>query len=283
MIASTVRSGYALGWAIGPVLGTLSAAALGYRVSLALTGVLVLLPLIPPRRLRDGTARTDGEGPASRPHPAPTDHPDRRRPDRSNGSRSLWLFAAVCLLALTGEALRLTYLPVLAVDRLGVPLWLFGVLISAAPVVELVAMPAAGALADRFGLRVVIFCGLLIDSRVRRLRVQLRGARPPPWTTPQRLLRRGAPRPRRDVRPTAPSGRRGLCRVSVLCRSDPLSGSGRPFGEHVRRPYGTGNPVFHPRRALLGCRRAAAVDAGRGRPTLANTQLGSGFTGRRQR
>lgn len=70
----------------------------------------------------------------------------------------------VCLLALTGESLRITYLPILAVDRLGISLWLFGIVVAVAPVVELVAMPAAGALANRFGLKRVIVVGLLVGA-----------------------------------------------------------------------------------------------------------------------
>lgn len=165
-IASTVRSGYALGWAVGPLLGSMLAAASGYRVALAVTGLLVLLPLLPLRRLRRTWVRPPAQAYEvdSEHQTEPTIGLQRRRRRRSWGGRSLWLFAAVCLLALTGEALRLSYLPVLAVDRLGVPLWLFGVLVSIAPVIELGAMPAAGLVAERFGLKIVIFGGLLIGA-----------------------------------------------------------------------------------------------------------------------
>ena len=164
-ITSTIRSGYSLGWALGPVLGSLLADGLGYRAALAASGLLVLLPLLPlchpAVRVRPPGSSNDRSSPRRR-----ADQPDNavRRQDRSWGARSLWLFAVVCLLALTGEALRLTYLPLLAVDRLGVPLWLFGLLVSLAPVIELGAMPAAGMLADRLGLRPVIFVGLIVGA-----------------------------------------------------------------------------------------------------------------------
>ncbi|SEQ40807.1 MFS transporter [Microlunatus flavus] len=170
-ITSTVRTGYSLGWAVGPVIGTALASVLGYRGALVASGLFVLLPLVPLRWLRttgpgrdEGRDRTGADEQASartaaRPAPA-LDGPART----SWGARSLWLFAVVCLLALTGESLRITYLPILAVDRLGLSLWLFGIVVSVAPVVELVAMPAAGALADRFGLKRVIVVGLVVGA-----------------------------------------------------------------------------------------------------------------------
>lgn len=165
-ITSTVRTGYSLGWAVGPVIGSLLAAGLGYRAALVASGVFVLLPLVPLsslRQVRPGP-RSDREPQGSdRPHAAPA--VDADDPVRASwGARSLWLFALVCLLALTGESLRITYLPILAVDRLGVSLWLFGLVVSVAPVVELVAMPAAGALADRFGVKRVILGGLVVGA-----------------------------------------------------------------------------------------------------------------------
>ena len=169
-VTSTVRTGYSLGWAIGPVIGSLLAAGLGYRTALVASGLFVLLPLVPLLTLRSVGRSPHGDGathevvrpPARTPAP-PTGRADPSTP-ASWGSRSLWLFALVCLLALTGESLRITYLPILAVDRLGISLWLFGTVVSVAPVVELVAMPAAGALADRFGPKPVIVCGLLVGA-----------------------------------------------------------------------------------------------------------------------
>ncbi|GAB2591549.1 sugar efflux transporter [Microlunatus antarcticus] len=166
-VTSTVRTGYSLGWAVGPVLGSLLAAGLGYRTALAVSGVFVLLPLIPLLQLRQvekGSAWASSNAQTNAETGASTSTQAGGRERGSWGSRPLWLFAVVCFLALTGESLRLTYLPILAVDRLGIPLWFFGVLVSVAPVVELVAMPAAGALADRFGLKRVLLGGLLLGA-----------------------------------------------------------------------------------------------------------------------
>ena len=167
-VTSTVRTGYSLGWAIGPLIGTVLAAGLGYRTALVVSGLFVLLPLVP---LRPAASMQDGDsksGEAGRPGVQAAARPTQEvvgEPTRASwGARSLWLFAVICLLALTGESLRITYLPILAVDRLGISLWLFGIVVSVAPVVELVAMPAAGALADRFGLKRVILAGLIVGA-----------------------------------------------------------------------------------------------------------------------
>jgi len=45
-----------------------------------------------------------------------------------------------------------------------VALWLFGILVSVAPLAELVAMPAAGVLADRWGLKRVFAAGVFVGA-----------------------------------------------------------------------------------------------------------------------
>ena len=158
-VASTVRTGYSLGWAAGPLLGGALAAALGYRAALAATAVLVLITLVPLRGLRGVRSHPTLDDRSER---GPDGRPAPKRTVR--GGMLLWLFAAACLLALTGEAIRLTYLPVLAVDRLAVPLALFGVLVAVAPLAEVVVMPLAGATADRWGLRIVILVGFALGA-----------------------------------------------------------------------------------------------------------------------
>lgn len=169
-IAISLRSGYALGWAIGPLLGTFLAAVLGYRSALAATGLFVLLPLLPLLPLRRLRLRhldrksTSDDAEAIQLSIRQSDRYRRSPKPIESRTRSLWVFAVVCLLALTGEAVRLSYLPVLAVDRLGIPLWVFGVILSVAPLLELVIMPVTGSLADKVGLKRVIFAGLLIGA-----------------------------------------------------------------------------------------------------------------------
>ena len=132
------------------------------------------------------------------------------------------------LLGLTAEAIRLTYMPILAVDRLGVSLGALGLLLAVAPAVELAAMPAAGALADRQGLKpcwplgsgfgMAGFVAFADQRRSRRL-----GRR----AGAERLLHRDHPRARYDVRPAATPVRRRLRYLSVLRRPSPV-------GDHRR-------------------------------------------------
>jgi len=146
-IASTVRTGYALGWAVGPLVGTLLAGWFGYRLALGSTAVFLIAVLLPLRGLdvRGHHSRSDGA--------------EGERPRRLGGA-ALWVFALVCVLALTGEMIRLAYLPILAVGELEIGLAVFGWLMSIAPVVELAAMPIAGVLADRFGLVRLLGAGM---------------------------------------------------------------------------------------------------------------------------
>ncbi len=155
-VTSVVRTGYSFGWVIGPVIGAAAAAQLGYRAAIAASALIALAALVPLfslRRLlrspgREIDARVpgvDGVGPVTE--------------GRSWGKRGLWMFAGASLLGLTAEAIRLTYLPILAVDRLGVPLGALGLLLALAPAVELAAMPAAGTLADRWGLKPMLAVG----------------------------------------------------------------------------------------------------------------------------
>lgn len=164
-IASTARTAYCLGWATGPLLGRMLASLAGYRAALATTAVFVLATLIPLRSLRAAQSPLPAPPvPALRPDATPTTGA-RSNPGRRRGPRAaLWVFAAACLLAFTAESVRLTYLPLLAVDRLAIPLALFGVLVAVAPVIEVVASPIAGVLADRWGLKVLLLAGLTIGG-----------------------------------------------------------------------------------------------------------------------
>ena len=155
-VTSVVRTGYSFGRVIGPAIGAVAAAQLGYRAAIAasaLVALAALVPLFSLRRLRRSPGREiDARVPG-------VDGVGHVTDGRSWGKRGLWMFAGANLLGLTAEAIRLTYLPILAVDRLGVPLGALGLLLALAPAVELAAMPAAGALADRWGLKPMLAVG----------------------------------------------------------------------------------------------------------------------------
>lgn len=153
-VTSVVRTGYSFGWMLGPVLGSLVAGWAGYRAAFAITAALFLSALIPLARLRVRRAPAE-----------PTGRRGAEPAGRGGvpGAR-LAVFGLVCLLVLSGETVRLAYLPILATDRLGMGLGQFGGLMAVAPFVELAAMPLAGVLADRLGLGRVLVAGLAVGG-----------------------------------------------------------------------------------------------------------------------
>lgn len=151
MVTSAIRTAYSFGWTLGSVLGNFVAAWLGYRAVFLLAAVLLSGALVPISRL------------------------DLRRvsqlyPDvkQTNGGRGamlgLVLFGIVCTLMLTGKTVQQAYLPIFAVERLGISLTQFGVIMSVAPLSELFLMPLAGVLDDRFGLTKILLSGFVIGG-----------------------------------------------------------------------------------------------------------------------
>ena len=75
---------------------------------------------------------------------------------------NLVCFGVVCLFVLSGDAIKLAYLPLYVVNGLKQNLIAFGSLLSISAIAELAAMPLAGVLADKIGMRKVIAGGILI-------------------------------------------------------------------------------------------------------------------------
>lgn len=148
-ITSTLRGGNALGCVIGPVLGGLLATSLGLRTVFASAAILYLLAAASTLRLRSLNRV---------PHAAV---PRPRRPSGRIGWQ-LWAYGAGITLVLSGDAMKLAYMPVLVVDHLGRRPVEFGVLMSVSAVVEIIVFPLAGALADRVGQARVIAAALVI-------------------------------------------------------------------------------------------------------------------------
>lgn len=153
-VMSVVRTGYSFGWMLGPVIGSLVAGWAGYRAAFAVTAALFLPALVPLARLR---VRRAPPNPTDRPVAEPTG-------TRAMPGARLAVFGLVCLLVLSGETVRLAYLPILATERLGMGLGEFGGLMAVAPLTELAAMPLAGVMADRFGLGRVLVVGLAVGA-----------------------------------------------------------------------------------------------------------------------
>jgi MFS transporter, SET family, sugar efflux transporter len=76
----------------------------------------------------------------------------------------LWAYGIGIALVLSGDAMKLGYMPLLVVDHLGHRPVEFGVLMSASAVVELIAFPLAGALADKVGQAKVIAAALVVGA-----------------------------------------------------------------------------------------------------------------------
>ncbi len=150
-VTSAIRTAYSFGWTLGPVLGSFVAAWLGYRAVFLLAAILLLCALIPISKL--DLRRTTQL------------YPDAKQTGSGRGALlGLVLFGVVCALMLLGETVRQAYLPIFAVEGLGMSLTQFGVLLSVAPLSELFLMPLAGVLADRYGLTKILLSGFIIGG-----------------------------------------------------------------------------------------------------------------------
>lgn len=152
-ITSIIRTAYSFGWMLGPAIGPLIASFVGYRLAFWSSIFFFMAILIPLSRLRvkemPRLERTRGEA---------------KGKEKKMANVSLLFFGFICALALTGEAARIAYLPLLAIDHLGMSVFHFGLLMSVAPLTELFIMPISGMLADKFGLNKLLFSGFLIGS-----------------------------------------------------------------------------------------------------------------------
>ena len=152
MITSTLRGGNAVGYVIGPALASFLATGLGLRTVFVSAAILYILAagstlwLRPSNRISDRAA-------ARPPH----------QPSGRIGFQ-LCAYGAGITLVLSGDAMKLGYMPVLVVDHLGHRPADFGILLSASAVVEFVVFPLAGVLADRIGPAKVITIALLIGA-----------------------------------------------------------------------------------------------------------------------
>jgi MFS transporter, SET family, sugar efflux transporter len=152
-VMSTVRLGFSLGFMTGPLLGSVLGGVAGLRVTLIASGICTLLQAVPmigqtvTRAVPDRVEPPDGAGPkASRP---PSLLP-------------LVTFLGLSVLAMCGDTIRFSYLPIYMELQLGTPDWLRGVVISVQSVGMLVFIPIMGALADRFGAHRLVVLNVLL-------------------------------------------------------------------------------------------------------------------------
>jgi len=151
-ITSTLRGGNAVGYVIGPALASFLATALGLRTVFVSAAILYLLAAGSTLWLRSSDRISD----TAVPRPP-------RRPSGRIGLQ-LWAYGAGITLVLSGDAMKLGYMPVLVVDHLRHRPVDFGILLSVSAAVEFIVFPLAGALADRVGQVKVISIALFIGA-----------------------------------------------------------------------------------------------------------------------
>jgi SET family sugar efflux transporter-like MFS transporter len=144
-LVASVRTAYAAGWIVGPVVGNWVGLTLGLRELFVFTAALYLCSQVPLLALR--TLRKTAPGSYQQPQG------DRR------SAVPVFVFAGLCALAMSGDTLKLSFLPIFMRTQLEVPAWLQGAVISTQPLLELVLIPAMGVLADRFGAARLLIVG----------------------------------------------------------------------------------------------------------------------------
>lgn len=150
-VVAVIRMAMAFGWIVGPVFGALLGALLGLRPLLFLTGVCVLLSLVPLIGVKAGPPFV-GEVVPRPTAPAPRQH----------SLLPLLIFTGVYILIMCGETVKLAYLPLYMDGELRVDAGVRGAIIGLQPLLELLLMPLAARLASRFGIARVLIVGAVL-------------------------------------------------------------------------------------------------------------------------
>lgn len=168
-VVAVMRMAMAFGWIVGPVIGAVLGAVLGLRPLLLVTGISVLISILPligakaPSLAERSAAVTrlrhpDDATAAGEPGVAPTQPAVRR--DAS--MLPLLVFTGIYVLIMCGETVKLAYLPLYMDGELRVDAGVRGAIIGLQPLIELLLMPFAARLASRFGVMRVLFVGALM-------------------------------------------------------------------------------------------------------------------------
>jgi MFS transporter, SET family, sugar efflux transporter len=152
-IVSIVRMALTAGWIIGPVLGSLLAAAISPRAMLAATAICLLAQLIPMGFIRTTQPVTD----ATPVTEAKSEHVVRRRGLRV--MLPLLAFTGLYVLVYAGEPIKYGYLPIYMHDQLHLPTVITGAVIGIQPLIELMLMPVAVVVARRIGMMRLMILG----------------------------------------------------------------------------------------------------------------------------
>ena len=144
-IVASVRTAYAAGWIVGPIVGNWIGLAIGLRELLVITAALYLgsqLPLLALRSLR----KSESE-------------PGAEQATKRASATLIYVFAGLCAFAMSGDTIKISFLPIYMREQLGAPAWLQGAVISTQPVLELLLIPLMGVLADKFGATRLLVIG----------------------------------------------------------------------------------------------------------------------------
>lgn len=151
-VTTTIRTAWSFGFVFGPLLGSALATVVGIRAAFLVAAALYLLCLVPLQRLTIAVPAQHDRG------------AEDSAPSTSRAPRLLLAFTALCALVLCGQTFRNAYLPLHITTHLGGSMAAVSTLMAISPVVELVTLPLAGALADRVGLSWLIGTGLAIAT-----------------------------------------------------------------------------------------------------------------------
>lgn len=153
VVNATIRTAFSLGFVLGPLLGSALAALVSFRVAFVVAGCLNLLCLVPLAGLKIPVAtNTERDSTNTERQPA--------RQGRMQTNGLLYVFVGVCTLVEMGTALRITYLPIDVTHHLGGSLRQYGTVMAIAALAELITLPAAGVLAQRFRIGRLFSLGL---------------------------------------------------------------------------------------------------------------------------
>ncbi len=148
---SNIRVAYALGWVVDPIFGSWFGLAFGLRSLFLATALLYMLSLRPIARFSIARAQVGpgiGNAPAGR-----------------DSALTLLLFVGLCILAMSGETIKWSFLPLYIEENLNAPAWIRGAVISTHPFLELMLIPFGGWLSERFGahrpILIGIACGII--------------------------------------------------------------------------------------------------------------------------
>ncbi|MFJ4222959.1 MFS transporter [Microbacterium sp. NPDC089695] len=162
-VIAVMRTAMAFGWVVGPVLGAVLGAALGLRPLLLLTGLSILLSIVPLIGVRTPPVRAERSSPI---RSAPDDPAELGAAATGativavrRSMAPLLLFTAIYILIMCGETVKLAYLPLYMDRTLGMDAGLRGAVIGLQPLVELPLMLVAAKLADRVGVVRVLLGG----------------------------------------------------------------------------------------------------------------------------